>query len=262
MQKERKARIPQALFKFVRFLVRVFYGKAEVCEKENIPLKNTVIVANHTQIHGPIISELFMPENCYIWCAGQMMNICEVPEYAFKDFWSQKPKWTHPLFKAISYIIAPLASFIFNNARTIAVYRDNRIIHTFKQTVRMLTEGKNIIIFPEKDEKYNNIIYSLEENFIDIAKLFYKKSGVELDFLPMYIAPSMRKTYFGQKISFNSENDIADERKRISKHISNEITRVARELPKHTVVPYRNIPKKYYLSNKDISEVPNEKACS
>ena len=52
------------------------------------------------------------------------------------------------------------------------------------------------------------------------------------------------------------EIDIADERKRISEYLSNEITRIARDLPKHTVVPYRNIGRKHYLTNKDITEVP------
>ena len=45
-------------------------------------------------------------------------------------------------------------------------------------------------------------------------------------------------------------------KKRISDYLSDEITKIARELPEHTVIPYRNIPRKYYLSNKDITEVP------
>ena len=31
---------------------------------------------------------------------------------------------------------------------------------------------------------------------------------------------------------------------------------MARALPLHTVVPYRNIPKRYYLTNKDVTKVP------
>lgn len=200
-----------------------------------------------------------MPNNCYIWCAGQMMNLREVPQYAYTDFWSQKPKWTRPLYRLLSYIIAPLASCIFNNARTIAVYRDNRIISTFRETVKMLSSGRNILIFPEKDEKHNNILYKFQENFIDVAKLYYKKTGVELTFVPMYIAPTLRKMYIGKGIIFDSSNDTATERHKIAEYLSAEITKIARDLPEHTVVPYRNIKKKYYLSNKDINEVPHEK---
>lgn len=244
------------LFKIIKALVRLFYGKMEVVGLENLPENNAIIVGNHTQMNGPIAGELFLPDNCYTWCAGQMMNLKEVPEYAFNDFWSQKSKWTQPFYKVLSHVIAPLSVCIFNNARTIAVYRDMRIMSTFKESIKMLKNGVNILIFPEKDEKHNNILYKFQENFIDIAKLYYKKTGIALTFVPMYIAPKLKKMYIVQGIIFNGENSIEEERKRISAYLSDEITDIARSLPLHTVVPYRNIPKKHYLTNKDITEVP------
>lgn len=184
------------------------------------------------------------------------MHLKEVPAYAFADFWSQKPKWKQPFYKFVSYIIAPLSVCIFNNARTIAVYRDMRIMSTFKETIKMLQAGANILIFPEKDEKHNNILYQFQENFVDVAKLYYKKTGVSLTFVPMYIAPKRKTMYIGKGIRFDSKNSIEEERKRISGYLSDEITTIARDLPEHIVIPYRNIPKKYYLTNKDITEVP------
>ena len=101
-----------------------------------------------------------------------------------------------------------------------------------------------------------NILYKFQENFIDIAKMYYKKTGTELEFVPMYIAPELKKMYVGKPIKYNSDNNIAYERSRIAESLSEAITEIARALPEHTVVPYRNIPKKYYLTNKDITEVP------
>ena len=244
------------LFKIIKWSVRFFYGKMEVVGLENLPKKHAILVGNHCQLNGPIAGELFLPDNCYIWCAGQMMKLKEVPDYAFQDFWSQKPKWTHAFYKGLSYLIAPLSVCIFNNARTVAVYHDARVISTFKKTVNMLTEGKNFLIFPEKDEKHNNILYKFQENFIDIAKLYYKKTGIELTFVPVYIAPKLKKMYIGEGTTYQSENPIKEERKRISAYLSDEITSIARNLPLHTVVPYRNMPKRHYLTNKDITEVP------
>lgn len=244
------------LYKNIKSLVRFFYGKMEVIGLENLPEDNAIIVGNHCQLNGPIAGELFLQDNCYIWCVGQMMDLKEVPEYAFTDFWSQKSKWTQPFYKLASYLIAPLSVCIFNNARTIAVYRDMRIMSTFKDSIKLLQQGANILIFPEKDEKHNNILYQFQENFIDIAKLYYKKTGIALTFVPMYIAPKLKKMYIGKGISYQCENSIEEERKRISKYLSDEITEIACNLPKHTVVPYRNIPKRFYLTNKDIGEVP------
>ena len=253
---------PTLLFRIIKGIVRICYGKIEVIGLENLPENNAVIVGNHTQMNGPIAGEFFLPENCYTWCAGQMMNRKEVPEYAFNDFWAQKPKWSHPFYRILSHIIAPLAELIFNNARTIPVYRDMRIMATFKSTIQKLNEGANIVIFPEKDEKNNNILYQFQENFVDVARLYYKKTGQELTFVPLYIAPRMRKMYFGKGIVFDSQKPIEEERKRICTCLSEMITEMARALPEHTVVPYRNIPKKYYLTNKEtdkVPEIPKEK---
>ena len=120
----------------------------------------------------------------------------------------------------------------------------------------MLQSGANILIYPEKDEKHNNILYQFQENFVDVAKLYYKKTGTELYFVPMYIAPKLKKMYIGNGTNYNSENDIEEERKRISAYLSNEITEMARNLPEHKVIPYRNIPRRYYLTNKEITRVP------
>ena len=233
------------LYKIIKGLVRIFYRKMKVVGLENLPEKNAIIVGNHTQMNGPICGELFMPENCYTWCAGEMMHLKEVPAYAFSDFWSQKPKCLQPFYRFLSYLIAPLAACIFTNARTIAVYRDMRIMSTFKETLKTLENGRNVLI-----------LYTFQENFINVAKLYYKKTGISLIFVPMYIAPKLNSMYIGKGIRFESINKIEEERKRISDYLSDEITKIARELPEHTVIPYRNIPRKYYLSNKDITEVP------
>lgn len=256
MPSNKPSRLSWGIFRFCRFFVRLFYGKTDLVGLENLPPENAIIVANHAQMNGPIVGELFLPDNCYIWCAGQMMHLREVPAYAFGDFWSQKPRWTQPFYRLLSYLIAPLSSCIFNNARTVAVYHDRRVISTFRETVRLLADGKNILIFPEKDEKHNNILYAFQEKFVDVATLYTKKTGKPLCFVPMYIAPALKKAYIGRPTLFDSQNDIRDERRRITAYLSEEITDMARSLEKHVVVPYRNIPKKHYLTNQDITEVP------
>ena len=178
------------------------------------------------------------------------MHISEVPEYAFRDFWSQKPKWTHPGYKMLSYIIAPLACCVFNNARTIGVYHDVRILSTFKSTVKLLQDGKSVVIFPEHDVKHNQIVYEFRDKVIDIAKLYYKKTGKELKFVPMYIAPRLKKICLGKPVQFRADEAMDAERGRVCNYLMDEITAIAEALPEHTVVPYRNIPKKDYPSNR------------
>lgn len=244
-------KIETILYRIVKWFVWLFSPKFKVEGAENLLDEATVIVGNHCQIYGPIACEFYIPGKHYTWCAGEMMSVKTVPEYAFGDFWSQKPRWTHPFYKFLSVIIAPLASHIFNNANTIGVFRDARILATFKTTVNCLKAGANVVVFPEHDVKNNNIIYDFQDKFIDIAKLYYKKTGKVLSFAPMYIAPRLKTMYIGTPTVFNPDLPMEEERERICKYLMEEITRIARQVPLHTVVPYRNIPKRLYPKNRE-----------
>ena len=117
-----------------------------------------------------------------------------------------------------------------------------------------------MVIFPEHDVKYNHILYAFQDRFIDVAKLYYRKTGKEVAFVPLYIAPKLKKMYLGKPIRFCAANPLDEERDRIREYLVREITSIACGLPKHTVIPYRNIPKKYYPSNipkEDSNENPN-----
>lgn len=239
-----------AAYRVIKWLVWLFYPKTQVENTELLPDEPCIIVGNHSQMNGPIACELYFPGRRYIWCAGEMMHAKEVADYAFSDFWSQKSVLTRPFYRLLSYIITPLSVCVFNNANTIGVYHDGRIMSTFKNTVSALKDGANVIIFPEHDKKYNNIVYEFQDKFIDIARLYHKRTGKALPFVPLYIAPKLKTMYLGKPITFCPDAPIEEERKRICTYIAEEITAIARSLPTHTVVPYRNIPRRYYPKNK------------
>lgn len=242
------------IYSILRFFVNLFYPKMEVVGLENLPNEPCVIAGNHSQMNGPIAGELRFPGKKYIWCAAEMMKLKDVPAYAFQDFWSRKPKSVRWFYKLLSYIIAPVSVCVFNNAHTIGVYHDKRVVSTFKESIVRLCEGANLIIFPEHDVPHNHIVCDFQEGFVEVARSYYKKTGKELAFVPMYLAPKLKKMYLGKPIYFSSENSAKDERKRICEYLTTEITQIAVDLPRHRVVPYNNVSKKQYGYNK-ISEV-------
>ena len=239
------------LFKVLKRMLRWVYPTFEAVNAQNMPDEPCIIVGNHSQVHGPIACELYFPRDRYTWCVGKMLHKKEVPDYAFEEFWSGKPKRSKWFFNLAAKCIGPLSQFIMGNANTIGVYDDTRIMSTFKSTLAVLDSGQSIVIFPEKHQPYNNIICDFERNFVDVARLYYKKTGKQLQFVPMYVAPRLKKFYFGSPICFCHENDPQQEKERICGHIMGQITDIARALPEHTVVPYENLPKKQYPSNKD-----------
>lgn len=245
-------------FIIIRGLVKFFYPKITVEGLENITEGPCILVGNHTQMNGPICGELYLPANSVTWCAWQMMHLKQVPAYAYSDFWSNKPRYTRWFYKLLSYLIAPLSVCVFNNARTIPVYHDSRLLTTFRLTVNALKNEKTVLIFPEHYQPHNHIINDFQDKFIDIAKTYHKRSGKSVKFVPLYIAPTLKKMIIGKPITFDPSALIQEERRRICTYLMDEITAIAESLPLHTVVPYANLPKRLYKTNR-ITEVSREK---
>ena len=243
-----KKTVSKGLFLAIQAGVKFFYPVPELKNTDNLPEEAFVYVGNHAQMNGPITAQLYYPGKPYIWTIGEMMNLKEVPAYAYEDFWRHKKNKL--FYKALSYIIAPLSVIVFNNARTIAVYHDARLLKTIRESMDKLDEGKSIVIFPENRNSYNNIVDDFEEHFVDLARYYYRKSKKRLVFVPVYHAVNLNEVYFGKGIKYNPDNSIDTERERICDYLKKEITNIAVSLPVHKVIPYDNIGKKNYVLNK------------
>ena len=237
------------LCKFLRWIVGAVYPKMELVGLENLPEEPFVLVGNHSQAHGAIIAEERLPFDLYTWCNYQMMEKKEVCAYALEDFWQDKPKAMQPVYWLLSRLIQYPAVYILSHARTIAVYHDNRCISTFRKSLEKLQEGYNLVIYPESRECYNNIVYEFQSRFIDLARMYYKRSGKCLSFVPMYLAPKLKKIFFGQPIVYNPEIPMDLQRGQIKQQLMDAITEIHCAQPLHTVIPYRNVPKRQYPKN-------------
>ena len=151
---------------------------------------------------------------------------------------------------------------IFNNASTVPVYHDTRLITTFRRSIELLQEGRSMIIFPEWNKRYNNILYDFQDKFVDLARFYYKKTKKALLFVPVYNAPKLHKTVIGKPVRFDPDAPIESERERICKAMKDAITEMAASLPEHTVIPYRNIPKRLYPKNIPIEVYTDEETGS
>lgn len=237
-------------YRVIRGALDLFYPKVSVEGLEKLPDEPVILVGNHCQAHGPLVGELRLPFPRKTWCASEMMERAQVADYAFRDFWSQNPKWTHPFYKVLAHAIVPLSVVIFNHAETIPVYRDSRVLSTFRTTVQTLEGGTSVLIFPEHDKRHNHIVDDFQDRFIDLAKLWYRRTGKALAFVPAYLSPALHKVCFGEAIRFDPAAPLDAERARVKEALMAGVTALAEALPRHRVVPYRPQPKKNWPFNR------------
>ena len=247
-------RSARRMYRLIRGTLDLLYPRMTWVGAERIPAEPVVLVGNHCQAHGPLAGELRMPIPRKTWCAAEIMERETAADYAFRDFWSQNPKWTLPFYRLLSRAIVPLAVLIFNQAETIPVYRDSRVLSTFRQSVQTLEGGVSLLIFPEQDRRCNQILDDFQDRFIDLAKLYHRRTGKALAFVPMYLCPARREIHFGDPLRFDPQAPLEAERQRIKEGLMASITEMARALPRHRVVPYRPQPKKLWPYNRPKEE--------
>lgn len=248
-EKKNGTKQPTRLYRLLCRIARWIFPKFRLYGTENLPAEPCIIVGNHSQAYGPVAMELYAPRPAYTWCVGEVMNRKEAPAYTYRDFWPLKRRGWHWFYRMLSRLTAGPLVYILNNARLIPVYRDARVVTTFTQSIQRMKEGADIVIFPEKNEPYNPILCQFQEHFPDLARLYHRMTGAGVQFVPMYIAPKLKGVYYGKPICFDPDAPEREEKERIRKAVMASITDMAVSLPRHTVVPYLNIPRREYPLN-------------
>lgn len=221
------------MYRLTRRTVRFFYKKYKVDIAKSEP---ALYIGNHCKAHGPLAYTFYFPPKKMIWVIGEMFDRKTVPEYAYEDFFrNNRPKW---FFKFLSRVISRPFSYLIRNAETIAVYKDFRVVSTLKKTVAALQEGNSIVIMPECRKPYNDVLFEFQDNYIEVARLYYKATGLCLKFYPTYLAPKLKRIVVGEPITFNPNESIVDEKLRINSYLKEEITKLYSTLPKHRAVLY------------------------
>lgn len=237
-------------FRMLEKIIKLFFGKTEFIDIDKIPNESCFIIANHSQLYSPIACQLDFPGKKVIWATGEVTNTKDFPKYAQTVFWGNKPKITRWFYKILSYVLAPIFAYVMGNADILPVYRDARMLSTFKYTVETICNGTNVVIFPESPQEFNQIVNEFNDKFVDAARFYYTKYKKELYFVPMYNAAKLKKARFGNPIKYDSTIPIEEQRKIICDYLKKEITLLGESFPLHKVVPFNNINKKDYKNNK------------
>jgi 1-acyl-sn-glycerol-3-phosphate acyltransferase len=234
---------------FFRLLSKIigksYKGKIEVRYAEPLPQDESIAIApNHAREFGPMAVYFCYPRGNRMWLNSNLIIVKDMPNHLMKDFFINEKGIKKALLKLLCYIISPILSAAMKSIEVIPVYRDMRIRVTLKKTSETLSEGKDVVIFPESnvsDElyKYTNV---LQEGFVFSAKNYYNHTGKKLKYYPAYACKDLNILSFGHPVEYDPAKSLKEETVRISKHIRDEIERLGNELPPHKIVPYGEVP--------------------
>lgn len=219
----------QKLFRFLRGGIKCFTPPMETVWE--VPFQNNpaVFCPNHSGALGPfyIMSHFPMRDELAPWINADMMNPETVPAYVRQDYWWKPDSALAPFYNATlpniaKVFIPPILNSVPN---AIGVYHNMHITKTFRESLVALNENKHLVIFAEQPSGYLSHCTKLNDGFLLIAPMAYKRYGICLDFYPVLIDTKTHKIKVSAPIRFNPDLPLKEQKEAIITCIANGIRR-------------------------------------
>ena len=109
------------LFEITRFFVRPWLGRWDV--EVDPPEKPSVFVCSHSNLHGPLATQCWLPFPTRIW-VFHMFLTKEGCREQYRDYtFSQRLGMPKPLAAALAWAVSGYVSSLLQSIRAIPVYR-------------------------------------------------------------------------------------------------------------------------------------------
>jgi hypothetical protein len=190
------------------------------------------MVANHMGSFGPVSVIVSLPVKMHPWVAHEVTDLETVADRIQKEFLEQELHLKPPLSRHIARVIGRICVAIMKDIGAIPVYqRSKRIKSTVQESLSLLEEGKNILVFAENSEKpITEAVCEFCTGFLHLAKLYYEKTKKAIQFLPIAVNRKVGGILIGKPIRFDAGNPFPSEKERLKKELENTVITLYREL--------------------------------
>jgi len=149
-----------------------------------------VFVVNHAGNSGPVdmCAKFPMRDKLHPWVNSEMLSAGEVPAYVRANRWWKQDGFFAPVLNAtVPYIAAALMPPFMKSVPYIPVYRDQRIMLTFRQSIRVLQKDHYLLLFPEFPGGGKNSRTRINTGWMRLGELWYRASGRSLKMYPVHV---------------------------------------------------------------------------
>lgn len=216
--------------KIIAFFVKPFLH-LRLCGMENMDMENfpSVFVCNHGIIYGPVAAVIYLPTYFRPWIDRKMVDRDMAAREMYGRFIYRIPLLSRKAKMQLASQLARPVTWALNSFDPIPVEKNNlrNVMSTFDDTVKVLSEGDNVLIFPEKPRKVKrgdqetlehltDSVGRLFTGFANIGKLYYDTTGKALRFYPIYASRKKHTFTIGEPVVFDPANLPREEKRRIA----------------------------------------------
>jgi hypothetical protein len=209
---------------------RLVFPTHTVISIENIGINPpAVYICNHSGAYGPVVMKLFFPNKFRPWVIYNVTEKSLCKEHIASEFLKKEVQIKEPFNKWIASIIAPLCIRIMKSVEAIPVYKGKtKIFKTFSMSLDSLMQGYNIVISPENEDiKFSKYISSFYNGFVHLARQYYRETGENLYFYPVYANMKTKTITIGKPVAYSAETDFNSEKEHIANYLRDSIHEIA-----------------------------------
>jgi len=213
-------------YRSIAWLFEAFLWGGEMVGNEHLMEGPAVYVSNHAGAAGPIAVIASLPFRVYPWVVSDMMDIAKAAAYLNQDFVEPQLHIPPPLSLRVAGMISHISVRLLCSAGCIPVWTGEELQVTFEHSLRMLVEGKSLLIFPEdpsKEMESRTKMKPFKKGFARLGELYYESTGLSLRFYPLTVHLDSYRVKLGRPIAYNSRNHPAQERLRIKHALESSI---------------------------------------
>lgn len=191
----------------------------------------SIYMSNHSSATGPISNELYFPVQFRFWGTHEMSTTVKKRYHYLVNtffYYGWNIKWKF-LAHILACIATPFVTVFYKCTKVIPTYKDNRLLSTYKESIRTLTEDKeSIFIFPEDiSNGYFDEIVKVHSGYYLLGERCLKKN-IDLPIYLMYINRKQRTVVIDNPVKFSTLLQSGKTKEEISNEIKERINELGR----------------------------------
>ena len=213
--------------------IRYLFFKARLRGRANLPAGEPVImVANHVGSFGPVSVITSVPLRLYPWVAHEVTDLKTAAPRIQQEFIEQELHLRPPFSAWLGRVVGRICVALMRDIGAIPVYQKSKMIKaTVLQSISLLKQGKNILVFAEDStRKINDVLCEFCTGFIHIARLYYQETKKAVQFLPIAVNRRAGAIRVGKPIRFDAHVPFGLEKHRLKSELESSVMSLYQEM--------------------------------
>ena len=192
-------------FRGIKHLMTGRYKKPQFIFLEGQEFENgSLILSNHEGTDAPMSLEMYLDKPIRMWGANEMNSgLIKMYKYQSRVYYHEKKHWNLHLARLFCLIASPLTNLFYKGLNLISTYKDTRFFRTIKESMEAITNGENIVVYPEDSSKgYLAQLEGFFAGFAVFAEAAYKK-GIDIPIVVSYFKKTEKIFVFDKPIKYS-----------------------------------------------------------